>query len=277
MQAGGGDLRQPVGIGVRQEDLAGRGGDAGISVDLAVLHGHQLGLVLLHVIEDGAVQLYLAAPIGFVADDLYGALRLEGLDDEGAGGYRGGVDIGGGVQIQDRQLGTCQLVQEGGADVRRGDGQSLLIHGGHGVLRQIGEAAVDLGGALQVAQRHFRCEGAAIGEMHAVLQGDRPGEAIVTVFALLRQQGLDGTVVAYAEERFGEAVVGGVPAVILPVGVQAGVGEADGKVEDLLSAAGGGCGAAAGGQAQQQQRCQEEGDKALLFHGVCPLISWPRP
>ena len=83
------NVGQNVAVGVCREYLGGGGADAGIAVDLAVLHRHELALVVGHIVEHRTVELHVAAPVIFVAADLDRALRDEGLDDKGSRGSGG--------------------------------------------------------------------------------------------------------------------------------------------------------------------------------------------
>ena len=156
------NVGQNVAVGVCREYLGGGGADAGIAVDLAVLHRHELALVVGHIVEHRTVELHVAAPVIFVAADLDRALRDEGLDDKGSRGDGGVVYILACVKVEYRKLRRCKLVEHRRVDLRRRDrklgvGRRFILK-----VRKVGKALVHLGKALDVADDHLRRHGIAV-------------------------------------------------------------------------------------------------------------------
>ena len=222
-----------IAVGIQTINLLGSSSNTGIAVNFTILHGHQLRLVLLHIVEDGAVQLHLAVPVRFVAGNLNGSFGFKGLDNKGTSRNGRIIKILRTVQVEDGKLGAGKIVEHRWVYVRGGNRQCLFVHSLHGEIRQIGKAGIHFRNALQIPNDHIRCQSGAIGEPDTVLQGNGPCKAIVAGFCALCQKRYNRAVVSHAEECLGDAIVGRIPAVVLLVRIQTGVSEVHCQLEDF--------------------------------------------
>ena len=141
-------------------------------------------------------------------------------------GVRGQVlTTGGSVQIHDRRLRRGQVAEHRRIHAGRRDHQGLFAIGGDGEIPQIGKALVELRQALQIPRHHLRGHRRAFGK-GGIRELEGPGLSILADFITLRQQGLDGQVVPHAEQRLRHSVNRGVPAIVILVRIQAGIGKA---------------------------------------------------
>ena len=107
-----------------------------------------------------------------------------------------------------------QLVgEQRGIQLRGGDGQGLVIHRRKNIGGHVGKPGVHFRDAPEIPHDHIRGQRLAVGERGLGGQGDRPGQAVFAGLGLFRQQGLQGQVVADLEQRLGQTVDRGVPAV----------------------------------------------------------------
>ena len=232
MHAGAGNDREIVAGRIGFVNLLGGRVHAGVAVDLPGLHGQELGIRIRHIEERGAVELDLTVPVLVVANDLHISLRLEGLDHKRSRADGSIVKICGGVQIHDRKLGVRQRDEHGREDVRGRDDKGLFILGLESEGRPVIVALVDLDQTLEVARHHIGGNGIAVGEA-GVRQREGPGQAVFADAGILRQQRADRHIRVDPVQGLGHAVDLGVPAVVVLMGVQAGIGEVCGHPQPL--------------------------------------------
>ena len=111
------NLRHRVLVGRGVEYFLCGGSDRGVAVNFAVLHRHELGLVVLHVVKHRAVELNFAAPVVLVAGDLHRALGFKGFNDKGTRSDGRIVKVLCRVEIHDSHLGRGKVINERGIDL----------------------------------------------------------------------------------------------------------------------------------------------------------------
>ena len=241
-------------------------GQAGDQVDLAVLQGHVQGLVVVYDLQLQVVEGRRATPVVRVCDQGDLGHGGEGRGDEGAGAGHAQLGVGLLGSVIDAHQRVAQVVDDGG--VRRGGDQGqhlpVRLHGGD--VQRGGRAVVDLISALKAGLHGGGVHGIAVGEGHALADGELPGQ-LVHVLIALGDPGLGHVVLVQAEQVLGNAVDGHDPAV-----------PARGHVQTLRAEETGG---RAGGEglalrerdaAERQHQGQHE--RQHLLHSSYPPFIW---
>ena len=181
--AGGGLGVHHDALGIGEHGGTG-GGKLGDQVDLAVLQGHVQGLIVIDDLELDIVHQRTAAPVVLVGDhgDLGHGGESRGDEGAGAGHAQLGVGLLGGVI--DAHQRVAQVVDDGGVRRSGDQGQHLPVRLHRSDVQRGGRAVVDLVGALEAGLHGGGVHGVAVGEGHALADGELPSQLVHILIAL---------------------------------------------------------------------------------------------